>query len=418
MRAMAWAFHSRVADSVHCSDARPQKKNADALGVFASDLKPSLTLMKALGLLPIKGLQTANPVFRPTSGIFMYSLACYLVMSGLATSVVGYVLIYLRKHQDNYDGSVFNTILLVSLVPSFLLHPLYWFEAKKVVALLKKWVEFQEMFLKTTGTKLNLGLRRLSMIFTMAVPLVVALIVMAELFIFSIPLPSLTVAYTVTVSMLGDHGILWVLQCAAICRSSQLIKDCLKLTLRRKSGAVSLRTLEALWLRLSRLCTATAQALSAAHLLATNICSIVFLMSAYGFLISFDKPDLRLIAGGLGAYALFNVIYLATIYNTGYSVVVTMNDFCDEEIDDLIARDENIRDELHKFMHAVKLNQPSVSFAGVVDVHRKFMSSFASTMLTYIVVLAQFKFGGDTPVPEALTPVGAPTTATEAAPRS
>ncbi|XP_049829023.1 gustatory and odorant receptor 63a-like [Schistocerca gregaria] len=369
---------------------------------FGTDLNPD-------------GATLANPSFRPTSGIFVYSMMCYLVVSGLAISVAGYVFVHLQRYRDNDDGSIYITAFLVSLVPSLFLHPCYWFETKKVVALLKNWVEFQEMFLRTTGTQLKLSLWRLSMFLTMAVPVVTFLVVMGELLIFNLAQPNLAVAYTLTISMLVDHGTVWLLQCIAICRSSQLIKDCLKLTLRRKRGAVSLRALEALWLRLSRLCTATAQALSAAHLVATITFSIVFLMDAYGFIIMFDKPDMGLLTGGLGGYAVCIVTYLAMVYNAGYIVIATMNDFCDEEIDDLVARDENIRDELHKFLHAVKLNQPFISFAGVVDVNRKFMSSFASAMLTYIVVLAQFRVGGNSSDLKAQLALSTPVTTTEAA---
>ncbi|XP_049814021.1 gustatory and odorant receptor 24-like [Schistocerca nitens] len=224
MRAPAWIYHSRVGSIVLFDDAGRRRKKADTLGVFASDLNPSFTLMRALGLLPIEGLQTASPAFRPTSGAFLYSLGCYLAVSGLAA----FVAFYLITHRDFNDGSVYMTAALASLVPSFLLHPFYWFGAKKVVALLKKWVEFQETYLRTTGTQLNLRLRRPSMFFTVVVPLFTFLVVIAETFIFDIAHPSVAVAYTVTISMLVNHGVVWLLQCTAICRSSLLMKNYLR----------------------------------------------------------------------------------------------------------------------------------------------------------------------------------------------
>ncbi|XP_049829145.1 gustatory and odorant receptor 63a-like [Schistocerca gregaria] len=325
-----------------------------------------------------------RPAFRPTSGAFLYALGCYLAVSGLAA----FVAFYLITQRDYSEGSVYITAALGSLVPSFFLHPFYWFGAKKVVALLKKWVEFEETYLRTTGTQLKLRLRRPSMFFTVLVPLFAFLVVMAETFIFDIAHPSVALAYTVTISMLVNHGVVWLLQCTAICRSSLLMKNYLRSALRCRSGPLSLRAQEALWLRLSRLSTATAHALSGAHLAVTTTCGAVFLMSAYGFLITCDKPELGVICGGYGAYALCHAAYVATVFNAGYAVGVAMNDFCDEEIGDLVASDENIRNE------------------------------FTSSMLTYIVVLAQFRFGANTTAVRTQLALSTPVTTTEIAPKA
>ncbi|XP_067009575.2 gustatory and odorant receptor 63a isoform X3 [Anabrus simplex] len=89
--------------------------------------------------------------------------------------------------------------------------------------------------------------------------------------------------------------------------------------------------------------------------------------------------------------ALCQVGNILTCHFTGVGEV------CLQQLLDLKNANKKTQQQMDALVQIIALNPPTMSFAGYVQVNRGFLSSFFSTMVTYLVVLLQFRMGTDVP---------------------
>ncbi|XP_067009571.2 gustatory and odorant receptor 63a isoform X2 [Anabrus simplex] len=362
--------------------------------LFFDEIKPIWYLLRILGLFPISKPNKGAATFCFASFAFVYSLAVYLAMGAVVylVTVDRYNIIKDSKH---FDDQVFAIMFMVNMLPQLVLAPCHWREAYKVVDYLTNWGQLQIQFQHAIHAPMVLNIRRKAMTLAVIMPVFSTCVVVSERYMIPEMPIFITAFYSYLLSVVHLHGAFWYLVCAALCQ----VGNILTCHFTGKSQLVECSNVaeyRGMWLRLASLTRQTGEFMGYTFCLLCVIWAALVTVCVYGCFAGLQYgvswKDV-----GMGAYSIMCLIFLYVICDAAHQSSQYVGEVCLQQLLDLKNANKKTQQQMDALVQIIALNPPTMSFAGYVQVNRGFLSSFFSTMVTYLVVLLQFRMGTDVP---------------------
>ncbi|KDR19186.1 gustatory and odorant receptor 63a-like [Zootermopsis nevadensis] len=363
---------------------------------FFEELKPIIYTMKIFGLFPLQKRIPGEPTFRRCKFSLMYSAVFYLAMNIYAYYVSRERIQFIRYSEASFDDLMYSVIHFMYVIPHFYLIPCHWKEVSKVGRYFVHWSDFQKQYVRVTGKQLYLGQNRHVMWSVVLTPVVALCFVATEYYMSSAEEKYWELGfywYIFTVILL--HIVWWWFTCSSLRSgiydiSENLFKDP---TIFADEGSATLvAQYRALWISLSRLSCETGLFMCYTY---GHLCVLSFsvmTLSLYGSLSNLhDGLYLRHLGLALAVCVIGGVTYVMA--NGAHHAAREVGpEFC-EKLSHVNSDDKQMRRELKIFTRVMTLNSSEINLGGYVRIDRGFLLRFICTMVTYLVVLLQFRLG-------------------------
>ncbi|XP_021922817.1 gustatory and odorant receptor 22-like [Zootermopsis nevadensis] len=180
-------------------------------------------------------------------------------------------------------------------------------------------------------------------------------------------------------------------------RAATILNKCFKRDIGQRTFSADLmRSYRILWLRWSQLVSHMGYMMGKVFCLYLVLLLLAITMSLYGFLSQMDEKQITFAHTGLGVFSLFCIAALYHFCNLAYYSSNIVGVEIRDELQ-LIAPSEVTKDVFHEvnmFLDTISMNPPVVSVAGFANVDRGLFRAYASTIVTFMIVLLQFDQSG------------------------
>ncbi|XP_069672053.1 gustatory and odorant receptor 63a-like [Periplaneta americana] len=351
--------------------------------VFHSDLSAMWAVLRLAGLLPV------------SLPLALYSGLLYAGLLSLLWLAYGNYFSSSRYDDMLMAVSYCMYFAILIAVPFTL-----WRDASSVMRYLDSWTRFQVEYKRVTGASLILGLRTRCLALVLLVPCgVVAVEVLVQFGKQCGVQLAVGCCNCVVTAIRLLLAALWHLLSAALRAAEQRLQDSFREHTEMCLKADTVRSFTQLWMELRQLTAETGQAMC---------CTFVFYIVYMFTKITFNVYIL-LVALLLGQPNNFTYYYSAIVTLADYMILYTM---CDQAHhvsrqvtmcfqNELISRgmspgNTKTQQEIYLSLRVIQLSDTRIDLGGFVAVNRRLFVSLSVTMVTYLIVLLQFRLTADT----------------------
>lgn len=369
---------------------------------FFDELKAVIYTMKIFGLFPLQKRNPGESTFQRCKLSLVYSVVFYMAMSVYAYYVSRERIQFIRYSEASFDDLIYSVIHFLYVIPHFYLIPCHWKEVTKVGGYFARWSEFQKQYLCATGKQLYLGQSRQAKRSVFLTPILALLFAVSEFFMSSAEEKYWEVGfywYILTVILL--HVVWWWFVCSSLRgaiydMSANFFnvhvfnKDAFSF-MQERSGKLVCQYRD-LWVSLNRLCRETGlfMCYTYGHMCVLSFSVVTF--SLYGSLSNVhDGLYMRHMGLAMAVCVIGGITYV--ISNVAHHAASEIGPQFRERLLHLTSTDKQARRELKIFIRATTINSSEINLGGYVRIDRSFLLRFACTMVTYLIVLLQFRLG-------------------------
>ncbi|KAL0280725.1 UNVERIFIED_CONTAM: hypothetical protein PYX00_001942 [Menopon gallinae] len=317
----------------------------------------------------------------------LYILVIYVGMSYLWQYTLAEMLTLIRETRVPGAYLLF-TLLFVHPIPF-----VFVAEAKKLNDYLNDWLAYQRRFREITGRKLHLNSPRLKL---------TVIVVKIFLFLFlisflryqfskiSIPSKLLALYYYWVVTVLSS---VWYWIIFFLYWTGRAMQDLAASVIRNKSSRVTVAEVEALWVDMSRLVKRIGRTFCFTYCYFILFLFLALTVSTYETLIILDWP-ITLEKSAFFLLTLTIMIHTASIPFTSQMAVKVIGEDFYKLLLDLKMKERhppNRVQEIDELLQVISDNRPLIDLGGFVTLDNGLITSLVSTMVTYLIVLVQFK---------------------------
>ncbi|GFG31240.1 hypothetical protein Cfor_06768 [Coptotermes formosanus] len=372
----------------------PAAEEVTAADLF-DELKPIFYSMKIFGLFPLKKQSPGESTVRCKISL-AYSVTFYVAMSVYSYHVCMERMQFIRHSEGSFDELMYSVIHFFYVIPHFYFIPCHWKEVIKVGNYFSHWSEFQKQYLSATGTHLYLRQDRWAKISVVLTPILALLSVVTEYFLSSANQKYWELGfywYILTVIFL--HVVWWWFVCSslrgAMLGISENFFKIYNLFVHERLATLVAQYTD-LWVSLSRLTRETGVFMCYTY---GHMCVLSFsvvTLSLYGTLSSVhDGVYMRHLVLAMSVCFIGGIMYV--ISNVAHHAAIEVGPEFSEKLSHLSSADKQVRRELKLFTLATTTNSSEINLGGYVRIDRGFLLRFICTMVTYLVVLLQFRLG-------------------------
>ncbi|XP_046492192.1 gustatory and odorant receptor 22-like [Neodiprion pinetum] len=376
-------------------DRRPEQdgKLLDKFDHFYDDTKVLLILFQIMGVMPIqRGIGTTT--FEWTSTATIYAM-CLWVAETVVVILVGRERIENTLQPDKpFDEYIYNIIFLCILTPHFLLPIASWRYGGEVAKYKNMWTHYQLRYYRVTGSILEYpNLKRMCIALCIISWLISIGVVVSQFYL----QPGFTMwhtsAYYHIIAMLDCLCALWWINCTAIGSASKGLALNLHKALENTESADLLVEYRALWLDLSHMMQQLAKAYANMYGIYCLIMFVTTIIAGYGAFSEILDHGFSLKELGLFVIVAYCTGLLYIICNEADHATRKVGlDFQERLLNvNLAAVNAETKKEVEMFLVSIANNPPVYSLNGYTVINRELLSSNLATMVTYWVVLMQFK---------------------------
>ncbi|CAH1105857.1 unnamed protein product [Psylliodes chrysocephalus] len=356
--------------------------------VLYDSLRPLLTTMKVMGIMPITHDEFT---FQVTIQLIAYSVAIFLILLGY----IGYIkwdkLEMVRSAEGRFEEAVIDYLFSVYLVP-IVLNPIAWSEAKKMARVLTNLIAFEKIYYKVTKKKFIQFLGNKPYVISIVLPvLACSTMVVTHVTMVHFKFQHIIPYCYINIVIYLLCGI-WYMLCDMVGHIALTVADDFQGILKHIGPANKVAEYRSLWMLLSRIIRDIGNAFSYTL---TFICLYLFLiitLTIYG-LMSQIQEGLGVKDIGLAITALFSGIMLLLISDEAHyaSNCVKVQFQKKLLLVELNWMNDDAQQEINMFLRATEMNPTDMTLGGFFDVNRTLFKSLIATMVTYLVVLLQFQ---------------------------
>ncbi|KDR24348.1 gustatory and odorant receptor 24-like isoform X2 [Zootermopsis nevadensis] len=363
---------------------------------FHNQLKPLFIVMRFFGFLPIKLLFRGVSKFQLFSSIMAYSMCIYAVTTVIICFIVGDLSSVLFSGKIDFLNTIFYSMLILFMFTSISSPVLLWLDASNYVHYINKWTEFQILFLKVTHNRLSLNVKKRCIFHAIRCSTIGFA---AIAFHFSTPYIRIwqIPGFFYAITLVSCYLTLWITTCGNLSTAGKSLSRNFKEELRRKCyTAQSIGQYRILWLRLSQLVSRSGGAMEKTSCIFFAVYLFIMTMSLYGFLYGItSEAEIPIQSIGMGIGTVTGGCTFYVTCNAAHKVHLNVKAEIEEELQLIMSSRENhdVLIEVNAFLNTISSHPPVISVAGFFDVNREMLRSYASTVVTYMIVLLQFGMG-------------------------
>ncbi|XP_069684722.1 gustatory and odorant receptor 63a-like isoform X2 [Periplaneta americana] len=362
---------------------------------FFDELKPVFYSMKILGLFPLQRRNPSEP-FRRCILSLLYSILFYFAMNLYAYHVSRVRIEFITSSEASFDELMYSVVHFLYVMPHFYVIPCHWKEVTKVGRYFNLWSDFQKQFFTVTGKQLYLGQKRRARICVVLIPVLALLFVLIEFFMSSANEQIWELGfYWYIFVMILQHVAWWWLVCSCLrgaiaSLSTNFFKDPSIFVNERSAPIVA--QYRALYMSLARLSRETGLFMCYTYGHWCALCFSVETLSLYGTLSNIhDGMYMKHLGLAMSVCTLAGMLYI--IVNSAHHAANEVGTEFSEKLSQLFSNDKQVRRELKIFTQVMTVHSSDINLGGYVKINRKFLLRFTCTLVTYLVVLLQFRLG-------------------------
>ncbi|XP_017773508.1 PREDICTED: gustatory and odorant receptor 22 [Nicrophorus vespilloides] len=366
----------------------------DKFDEFYKTTKSLLVLFQIMGVMPIERSGKGKTTFRWFSKTTIYAYFIYCVETAFVSVVFRERLLLILKPGKRFDEYIYGIIFLSILIPHFLLPIGAWTNGNEVAIFKNMWTKFQLKYYRITGTAIifkNLSLITWSLcIFSWVLGI---LIMLAQFYLQPDMLLWHTFGYYHILAMLNCLCSLWFINCTAKGRVAKDLAKNLHSALESSDPASRLAEYRDLWVDLSHMMQQLGKAYSGMYGMYCILILLTTIVASYGCLTEILDHGLSFKEGGLFLISFYCMSLLYVICNEAHHASYKMGPEFQQRLlsVNLMAVDSRTRQEVHMFLTAIDKNPPIMNLNGYTNINRKLISSTVTSMVTYLVMLMQFR---------------------------
>lgn len=122
--------------------------------IIYENVKPVLTILRIMGVLPITRPKPGLNEFRIASPSMLYSALCYFSLISYVLYLSLHKVQILRTAEGKFEEAVIEYLFTVYLFPMIAV-PILWYETRKIAGVLNAWVEFEVISFLHCSTDTN-----------------------------------------------------------------------------------------------------------------------------------------------------------------------------------------------------------------------------------------------------------------------
>ncbi|XP_030746043.1 gustatory and odorant receptor 22 [Sitophilus oryzae] len=383
---------SEKANLYHRRDEGLDYNLLDYYDSFYHTTKSLLVLFQVMGVMPIernKGYTT----FRWHSPAILWS---YLLFTG-ETIFVSLVfksrLDLIMQPGKPFDEYVYGIIFLSILIPHFLLPLVAWSNGAEVVKFKNMWTRYQLKYLQVTGDQIVFhNLECVCNSLCLVSWLVGVVIMIAQYYLQPDMLLWHTFGYYHILAMLNGLVSLWYINTNSMGKVAGRLAVLLNEAL-LEGSAEKVEDYRDIWVDLSHMLQQFGKAYSGLYACMYLLVPVTTIVATFGCVTEILDHGLSLKEAGLFIIAIYCCILLFIFCNEAYRASNKMgSDFRDILMSiDLNTVDNRIVQEVNMFLIAIQKNPPIMNLNGYTNINRKLLSTTATSVATYLVILMQFR---------------------------
>ncbi|CAO1392119.1 unnamed protein product [Diamesa serratosioi] len=366
---------------------------------FYHSTKSLLVLFQIMGIMPImrspKGTVQERTTFSWTSKAFIWAYIIY-AMESVLVYLIGWERIgrFGSNSDKRFDEIIYNVIFMSILSPHFLLPVASWRNGQEVAKFKNMWTHYQLRFLKVTGSSIE---------FPTLLPITWGLcflscgssiVVILSQYYLQPDFPfTHTFAYYHILAMLNGFCSLWYINCTAFGIASKALSKQLEETLKSYRPSKKLTEIRNLWVDLSQMMQQLGKAYSNMYGIYCLIIFFTTIIATYGSLSEILDHGATFKEMGLFIIVVYCMSLLFVICNEAYHATRRVGlDFQEILLNvNLTKVDIATQREIEMFLVTIDKNPPTMNLDGYTNINRELISTNISFMVTYLVVLMQFK---------------------------
>ncbi|CAO1312193.1 unnamed protein product [Diamesa serratosioi] len=378
------------------------EENPDMLDKYDSfyhTTKSLLVLFQIMGIMPImrspKGSIQERTTFSWKSKAFIWAYIIYGLESIVVYKIGSQRIAKFRGNEEKpFDEIIYNIIFMSILSPHFLLPVASWRNGQEVAKFKNMWTHYQLSFFKVTGTCIE---------FPTLLPITWGLCFVAWGGSIAIILSQYylqpdfefvhTFAYYHILAMLNGFCSLWYINCTAFGLASKALSKQLKITLKSHRSSKKLAELRHLWGDLSQMMQQLGKAYSNMYGIYCLVIFFTTIIATYGSFSEILDHGTTFKQIGLFIVVVYCMTLLFIICNEAYHASIRVGLYFQEILlnVDLTMVDDATQREIEMFLVAIDKNPPTMNLDGYANINRQLITTNISFMVTYLVVLMQFK---------------------------
>ncbi|KAJ9579032.1 hypothetical protein L9F63_024859, partial [Diploptera punctata] len=370
--------------------------DSELVAEFYDELKPMIYLMKSFGLFPLQREKSDDSNFKRCKITLLYSILFYMGMNVFASYELWKKIKSMGSVDTQFDELMFTVVRFMYVLPHFYMIPCHWIEVTKVGRYFTCWYEFQEHFQTVTGKPLYLGLRKRAVLSALISPVIGVMYVLSETFLVkSSQFDWEMCFYMYVMTMIMLHVTWWWLVCSALRGAISTYKlDFFKdqSMFEYESSAIKVAQYRTLWMRISRLSRDTGMFMCYSYGHLSVLAFTVTTLQLYGSLSNIHDGE-YLKHTGLAVCVILSAAMIYITANCAHHATEEIGPEFNENLSCICSSKKEVRRELKMFTQVLTTNSCVINLGGYVALNRGFLLNFVSTMVTYLIVLLQFRLG-------------------------
>ncbi|KAJ3649717.1 hypothetical protein Zmor_021442 [Zophobas morio] len=380
--------------SVYNPDDQPDPDLLEQYDNFYQTTKSLLVLFQIMGVMPIERSAKGKTTFRWLSSTSIYAYCIFAGETIFVSMVFRERLNLILQPGKRFDEYIYGIIFLSILIPHFMLPVAAWTNGAEVAKFKNMWTRFQLKYFQVTGTPIIF--RNLSLItYTLCIMSWVmgVAVMLAQFYLQTDMLLWHTFGYYHILAMLNCLCSLWFINCTAKGRVAVWMVQNLHKALESPDPANLLGAYRDLWVDLSHMMQQLGKAYSGMYSMYCLLILLTTIVASYGSVTEIMDQGLSFKEAGLFIIAFYCMTLLYVICNEAHHASRKMGPQFRETLlnVNLSAVDQRTRQEVNMFLTAIDKNPPTMNLNGYANVNRKLISSTVTSIVTYLVMLMQFR---------------------------
>ncbi|KAJ8950099.1 hypothetical protein NQ318_017824 [Aromia moschata] len=356
----------------HKGTSKAFENSSDLNSVIFDNIKPTLILLRALGLFPIGNV---GNIFQVTTRWMIYSVAIYLGILGY----IGYIrwdkIEMVRSAEGRFEEAVIDYLFTVYLVP-IVINPIAWYEAKRQASVLTSMVAFEKMYNRVTKQQMPVFLGNKPLLITIGLPMlsvgtmVVTHITMVHFrFIQVVPFCYINIIIYII-------GGAWYIYCDLIGNTATIISSDFQQALKNIGPSTRVADYRSLWMVLSKIIRDVGNAFGYTLIFLCLYLFLIITLTIYGLMSQIQEglgvKDIGLaITAGFATALLFYVCDEAHYASNCVRVLFQKRLLLVE----LNWMNDDAQQEINMFLRATEMNPTDMTLCGFFDVNRNLFKS-------------------------------------------